>query len=124
MKVRARALRFMEEVQLLQEEQRRVLKSLERDALEWERRAAVGANKECLILRQGAVAYASRQRQLMIALQTRFRQLWTGVGLANGLDRAAEAAELGDGARLYRIESDDEDAPMNLLKDDDSDGDL
>ena len=130
LRVRARALRFGEEVQLLQEEQRRVLKALSGDALEWERRASLATQKECPILRQGAVAYAGRQRHLMLGLENRFRRLWTGVGLAAGglpaPDIGAadmEDALLADGARLYRMDSDDDD-PMVLLKDDASDDEL
>ena len=128
LKVRARALRFGEEVQILQEEQRRVLKSLANDAYEWERRIVLSELKESPILHQGAVAYAARQRHLLLSLQMRFRQIWTNSGLGGVVDvhpdpengpRDELAGELGDG--LLRMTPDSDDEAINPLKGYDSD---
>ena len=131
LKVRARAMRFGEEVQLLQEEQRRVLVSLERDALEWERRILLAEHKECVILRQGVVAYAARQRDLLRGLQARFRRMWTGMGLAGGEPGQPDGNVAGPGLwnedkELLTLEddSDNDEQLIALPKHNDSDDDL
>ena len=122
LKVRARAMRFGEEVQLLQEEQRRVLVSLERDALEWERRIVLAEQKECVVLQQGVVAYAARQRDLLRGLQTRFRRMWTGMGLAGG---EPGAPAIDDDKELLTLDDEsDNEQLIALPKHDDSDDDL
>ncbi|KAI0070972.1 hypothetical protein K474DRAFT_1561156, partial [Panus rudis PR-1116 ss-1] len=61
LKARARARRWTEEVLLVQEEQRRVLVSLEKTALEWEAKQAFALTVSCPVQQQGLRAYAARQ---------------------------------------------------------------
>ena len=112
LRARARAQRFAEEVQILLEEQRRILQSFSRQASMWERRAVLAGEKECLILRQGAVAYAEKQKDLYERLRTRFSQMWTSTGLASGAsaDPGREAVGL-DELRLFTISQDIQRSP-------------
>jgi hypothetical protein len=74
-KARARAKRWEEEVELLTEEMRRVLRFFEWEALRWDKRA-----KECTVEsaedREGWVAYAARQASLRRALSHSFSASW------------------------------------------------
>ncbi|KAI0772180.1 hypothetical protein BC629DRAFT_1595397 [Irpex lacteus] len=134
LKSRARAQRFAEEVQILQEEQRRVLVSLSQMAATWQARAEQAATKESPILRQGAIAYAARQQDLYQRLRTQFSQMWTGRGLASaaagGEAVDEDVDEAGDVARvidqpLYTIDQDsDEENGLIRMKGDDSDDEL
>ena len=110
---RARALRFAEEVQILLEEQRRVLQSLENDAKMWEHRAVLAMQKECLIIRQGAIAYSMRQAAIRRKLATAFRDAWSAGIVLNGKDTTDAPKKKQE---LFTIEE-DSDEEMNLLKD-------
>ena len=114
LKMRARALRYAEEVQLLQEEQRRVLQSLHRTALIWEQRGRLAEAKECTILREGAVAYAARQHCLFTQLVLHFSQAWTNFGLANENGDNPSNAPLDD-KDLFTIAPDDDDDENGLM---------
>ncbi|KAJ3726720.1 hypothetical protein C8R42DRAFT_534853, partial [Lentinula raphanica] len=78
-KTNARAKRWMEEVNLLAEEKRRVLVTLEHNAKEWEDRAdymgplAEGKDEAH---KEGARAYAFSQATMFRALATRFQDMW------------------------------------------------
>ncbi|PPQ76891.1 hypothetical protein CVT26_000661 [Gymnopilus dilepis] len=74
-KSRARAARAREEVMLLQEEMRRVLKYLEWRAMWWRQRASLrqGLTAE---LAEGIQAYAKCQADIQDTLATHFKKLW------------------------------------------------
>ncbi|KAG2738757.1 hypothetical protein P692DRAFT_20757584, partial [Suillus brevipes Sb2] len=77
-KARARAHRWEEEVQLLNEERRRVLAFFEWQALWWEAqssRRAFGSTEAA----EGAVAYAHRQASLRRRLASHFKSIWEGI---------------------------------------------
>ena len=114
LRCRARAMRFTEEVQMLREEQRRVLVSLEQEATMWERRAVLAVAKECLVTRQGAVAYAMRQCALRRKLATCFRSCWAA-GVV--IDPQRPAPMIEEGQELFTIVGEDSDDEMNLVKD-------
>ena len=78
LRTRARAYRFHEEVELLKEEQRRVLISLAQTAQWWEEKAEDVQFKPTQALREGASAYAARQAALRRALAASFRATWAG----------------------------------------------
>lgn len=77
-KSRARANRWAEEVDLLQEEMRRVASFLSWHAGWWEeqanRRTALAAPEQ-----EGIEGYAKRQAALRIAMRDRFQQMWSVV---------------------------------------------
>lgn len=61
----------------LREEQRRVLESLEKNAVAWdERRTSVESRTECSMLRDGLSAYAAEQAELQRRWATHFSSLW------------------------------------------------
>ena len=76
LRARARARRFSEEVKLLEEEQRRVLASLEANGTRWDAREKHAEDIGCPIIRQGAAAYAARQADLQRSLADMFRMMW------------------------------------------------
>ncbi|KAJ7262384.1 hypothetical protein C8J57DRAFT_1183875 [Mycena rebaudengoi] len=77
-RARARSLRWSEEVQLLEEEMRRVLQFLRWHAGWW--REQIGLRPEIdAAQREGETAYALRQASLKEALAARFEQKWVGV---------------------------------------------
>ncbi|KAG1776918.1 hypothetical protein EV702DRAFT_1179602 [Suillus placidus] len=73
-KARARMMRWKEEIELLEEEMRRVLRFLQWHALWWDNvahlRALAGAEKE------GVVAYATRQAHIRRDLSAKFEISW------------------------------------------------
>ncbi|KAG1732347.1 hypothetical protein EDB19DRAFT_1831363 [Suillus lakei] len=78
-KARARAMRWEEEVQLLTEEQRRIIAFLDWQADWWwsQRQRRKPESLEDSGLREGLVAYAERQTSLRQALSAHFQHLWT-----------------------------------------------
>ncbi|KAK7018531.1 CxC2 domain-containing protein [Favolaschia claudopus] len=100
-KARARSKRWNEEVDLLEEEYRRVLVSFEYEAAQWETRAkgiAVGVVEEGFA--QGAIAYALKQASLYRDLRRRVVVSMTEVHQGRGkqrLPRAEPRNEGGDG---------------------------
>lgn len=82
-KARARAERWAEEVDLLQEEQRRVLISLEERAETWKGRAClrsrVSPNGEHMVpeVDEGLRAYAARQADILTRIKKHFEKLWS-----------------------------------------------
>lgn len=78
LKARARALRNHEEVSLTIEDQRRTLVSLEKTALEWDRREGTAPQlKESPITAEGAACYAAERASFERELRTHFNDLWT-----------------------------------------------
>lgn len=75
---RARAKRWDEQVNLLQEEKRRTLVSCERNAQEWDARgikAALSADAYA----QGLAAYAAEQASIQRGIAARYHALWSNV---------------------------------------------
>ncbi|KAJ6466504.1 hypothetical protein DFH09DRAFT_1485378 [Mycena vulgaris] len=79
-KTRARAMRYAEEVDLLEEEMRRVVQFMDWRADWWRSllglRAAVQPDAA---LREGHAAYAHKQAGIMAGLSARFQELWKDV---------------------------------------------
>lgn len=70
-------MRFKEEIVFLREEQRRVLVSLEKNALIWEARALTAKDREGgPLLQDGLAAYAAEQAALQRTWAAHFMQLW------------------------------------------------
>ncbi|KAJ7613253.1 hypothetical protein DFH06DRAFT_1274591 [Mycena polygramma] len=84
-KTRARAWRWTEEVDLVEEEMRRVLEFLAWKSLWWleqiDQRPDVVADE---ILREGFTAYARRQSRMQTELRSRFVESWKDVPHADG----------------------------------------
>jgi len=74
-------MRWGEEVELLQEEMRRVLNFLEWHAQWWVERAGNRGKVDDLGLREGLPAYALRQASIRIKLREKFATLWRPVDL-------------------------------------------
>jgi hypothetical protein len=81
-KARARAQRWSEEVDILQEEQRRALMSLDYEAEVWQRRATLRlriVNEVQVVtppLDEGLRAYAAGQALMFTRLRNAFSELW------------------------------------------------
>ncbi|KAJ3831013.1 hypothetical protein F5878DRAFT_549977 [Lentinula raphanica] len=107
-KTHARARRWVEEVNLLVEERRRVLVTLEYNAKEWEGRAEykgpLSEGKDEAHI-EGARAYALSQASVFRALAGRFTDLWAGVVVA---EEGTEQDNEGDGASEDEEEEDAE----------------
>lgn len=78
-KARARAMRWEEEVELLKEEQRRIVTFFEWQAHWWssQRQRRDSESLDDPGLREGLAAYAERQSSLRRALSAHFQNLWT-----------------------------------------------
>jgi hypothetical protein len=79
-KSRARALRWSEEVKLLQEEMRRVLAFLEWRAGWWAARGlsmAAACSMKPTPYIEGLLAYSARQANIQRALANRFTDMWS-----------------------------------------------
>ncbi|KAG5223527.1 hypothetical protein IMY05_C0771000400 [Salix suchowensis] len=83
-KSRARAMRWSEEVELLEEEMRRVLAFLDWKAAQWDTRAVLDGGMRTDITR-GAQAYAKRQASIMRSLTREFRRTWASVPMLMSL---------------------------------------
>ncbi|KAJ3964660.1 hypothetical protein EV361DRAFT_873830 [Lentinula raphanica] len=107
-KTHARARRWVEEVNLLVEERRRVLVTLEYNTKEWEGRAEykgpLSEGKDEAHI-EGARAYALSQASVFRALAGRFTDLWAGVVVA---EEGTEQDNEGDGASEDEEEEDAE----------------
>ncbi|KAJ7821478.1 hypothetical protein B0H14DRAFT_3089114 [Mycena olivaceomarginata] len=78
-KTRAKAMRYAEEVNLLEEEMRRVLQFLGWRAEWWRSLVGLRAESQSPALREGHAAYAHRQAAYMEGLQSRFRSQWRDI---------------------------------------------
>jgi hypothetical protein len=101
-KARARALRWAEEVELLQEEMRRVLQFLDWQANWWEEQGRLQIC-QAAAHNEGLLAYAARQANIRRRLSRHFRTLWapsTGspdsLSLASSLHPSVEILPLPD----------------------------
>ncbi|KAF7324858.1 CxC2 domain-containing protein [Mycena kentingensis (nom. inval.)] len=105
-KAKARRDRWIEEVELIREEMRRVLRSLETVQAEWRERekGRDGADKE---LAAGARAYAKRQAAIYGKMSVSFRSRWSSSAadsvrrvVSNRRDVDSEAEEVDDAEDL------------------------
>ncbi|KAJ7886289.1 hypothetical protein B0H13DRAFT_2342938 [Mycena leptocephala] len=79
-KTRARAMRYSEEVDLLQEEMRRVVQFMDWRRDRWRSLVGLRAHRQHdAALREGHSAYALKQAWYMDGLSTRFQTLWKDV---------------------------------------------
>ncbi|KAF7364442.1 CxC2 domain-containing protein [Mycena sanguinolenta] len=109
-KKRAHAMRYREEVDLLEEEMRRVLQFLEWRADWWTGLLGLRAGKQAdAALREGHSAYAQKQAGYMRGMRERFAHLWRDVPRFLEMARAEYAtmeADEGEG----RYDTDDTDS--------------
>ncbi|KAK6974636.1 CxC2 domain-containing protein [Favolaschia claudopus] len=80
-RAKARKDRWVEEVDLLREEMRRVLRFLEWRAMWWEQKRSV-THSVSADIRAGLQAYAARQASLARRLAFRFKQIWNNSAAA------------------------------------------
>ncbi|KAF7322140.1 CxC2 domain-containing protein [Mycena kentingensis (nom. inval.)] len=94
-KARARAKRWAEEVELLQEEMRRVLEFFSWKAAWWRSLEGGRVNDAEQAVAAGLEAYANRQARLQEQLRAKFERSWADVPeyLDMGLQQVQEAAE-------------------------------
>ncbi|KAF8178176.1 hypothetical protein K438DRAFT_1472910, partial [Mycena galopus ATCC 62051] len=80
-KTRAKSMRYAEEVDLLQEEMRRVLQFLEWRASWWRSRVGLRASQHSHneALAEGHAAYADKQAGYLAGLREAFASQWVGV---------------------------------------------
>ena len=78
-RTRARAMRWSEEVLLLQEEMRRVLEYMSWFANWWTSHAALPSTAHDPYLSEGLTAYAAKQEDLRLSLRNHFETLWKDV---------------------------------------------
>lgn len=79
-KTRTKAMRYAEEVDLLEEEMRRVLQFLDWRAEWWQSQVGLRVEKQPEeALREGHAAYAMKQAGYMKAMRARFAKNWEGV---------------------------------------------
>jgi hypothetical protein len=78
-RTRARAMRWSEEVLLVQEEMRRVLEYMSWFADWWSSHAAVPSIAHDPYLSEGLTAYATKQADLRLSLRNHFEMLWKDV---------------------------------------------
>lgn len=76
--MRARVRRWTEEVELLQEEMRRVLAFLQWQSDWWKTRGGDLSHVPDDTIRAGMIAYRERQAQLRLDMRERFKSLWRG----------------------------------------------
>ncbi|KAF8171891.1 hypothetical protein BJ912DRAFT_1025110 [Pholiota molesta] len=76
--MRARVMRWSEEVQLLQEEMRRVLAFLEWQSEWWRKCGGDLSHVVDPVIKEGMIAYRERQASIRLALRDRFQNLWHG----------------------------------------------
>ncbi|KAK7005562.1 CxC2 domain-containing protein [Favolaschia claudopus] len=85
-KTRAKAMRYAEEVDLLEEEMRRVLQYLAWRTSWWKSLVGLRADKQGIEVEEGHAAYAHKQASYMEGIRARFEAQWGGVGML--LDQA------------------------------------
>nr|GAT50926.1 predicted protein [Mycena chlorophos] len=124
-RTRARSLRWSEELDLLEEEMRRILQFLIWRADWWDERASLRENNtetagDSTELREGLHAYSARQAALQRELSEAFKRDWQNLP-AFIADARARSAELSaDGEDAYsgledpEIDGEDPDAPVPL----------
>jgi hypothetical protein len=78
---RARAMRWSEEVLLVQEEMRRVLEYMSWFSNWWTSHATVPSVSHDPYLAEGLTAYATKQADLRLSFRNHFEMLWKDVQL-------------------------------------------
>ncbi|KAF7797641.1 hypothetical protein EIP86_008841 [Pleurotus ostreatoroseus] len=116
LRARARARRFSEEVDMLEEEKRRILASLEATAAVWDCREGYPLATGCPATRQGAAAYAARQADLQRCLASTFRETW---GTAQHETISDEEDKVNEGA----VDEDANDGELEFAYCEDSEDD-
>lgn len=91
---RARANRFSEEIELVEEEMRRTLAFLEWQAQWWRNQGGDLTHIIDSKTREGLLAYRERQSALRLGLRDRFQEVWKGVPKFLEAGRAELATEL------------------------------
>jgi hypothetical protein len=99
-KTRAKALQYAEEVDLLEEEMRRVLQFLEWRASWWRAQIGVRAEGQSEELREGHVVYVHTQAAYMEGLRTKFQTQWKDVPTLLAGARKAYSAMLPNGGEV------------------------
>ncbi|KAJ7270337.1 hypothetical protein C8J57DRAFT_1435473 [Mycena rebaudengoi] len=108
-KMRAKSMRWTEEVDLLEEEMRRVLQFLAWRSDWW--RGLIDVDPEVVVdlaLREGFAAYAHRQARVQDSLQRRFTADWTDVASLIATHRTQLGTIPGSGAAAETGERDEE----------------
>lgn len=97
-KARARKERYREEIIFVEEEKRRTLVTLDKQALLWDQREGqVRSIKDCPTIAEGAAAYAARRAAEERALRAKFQVLWaSGVVVQPGTPASTSPAETVD----------------------------
>ncbi|KAJ7046193.1 hypothetical protein C8F04DRAFT_938986 [Mycena alexandri] len=119
-KARARALRWTEEVDLLEEEMRRILQFLTWRGRWWRERAD-GRGREDGPQREGERAYAYRQARLQEQLCAGFADKWAHLPELVRKGRAGEL-DVAHGLPLHGGDDDDSDGSEGSEEDDSDDG--
>ena len=121
-------MRYREQVLLVKEEKRRVLQTLEHDALVWDRREGE-ALQEGTHEGQGRAAYAAKQAAIRRKLRDKFAALWATTGMTDTpvhtsddpmIDEMSQSG-LEDDVEVANLSDDEWDIPEPET-DDDSDG--
>ncbi|KAJ7355180.1 hypothetical protein DFH08DRAFT_690485, partial [Mycena albidolilacea] len=108
-KTRAKAMRYAEEVDLLEEEMRRVLQFLDWRAKWWRGKVGLRAEQQLEALREGHAAYAHKQAGYMDGLRMRFEEEWSSVAtLIEGARKRYAEMVADDGAAAGEEEDEDE----------------
>ncbi|KAJ7779971.1 hypothetical protein B0H16DRAFT_1299968 [Mycena metata] len=109
-KAYARSRRWQEEVQLLEEEERRLLVTFEHNAFVWEQRGlAIPAGAD-VAFAQGAKAYAAKNARMFREMKERAEVTFTEPRLANGKKRVQRArrAPIPEGIDVEEEEEEEE----------------
>ncbi|GJF00659.1 hypothetical protein PsYK624_169550 [Phanerochaete sordida] len=123
--------RYAEEVGYAVKEKRRVLETLERESLAWDRREGGARFTHCPTLRQGLSAYAAKQASIRRGLSAKFSRIWADhVDVSQNLNTDNDAQLPTESLRRdsdaiimpAQVESDDE--VLHLDKADESENDL
>jgi hypothetical protein len=96
-KTRARALRWTEEIDLLEEEMRRIAQFLAWSGSWWDQQKTLREDVDAA-LREGLEGYASRQAARQRGLRARFLTMWAGLPAVIQTGRGAVAVELAEAA--------------------------
>ncbi|KAJ3749798.1 hypothetical protein EV360DRAFT_56774, partial [Lentinula raphanica] len=122
-KAYSRVRRWKEEIQLLQEEMRRCLASLEYQAKQWE--SLTNIPQFDSLHAEGAAAYGHKQAAVKRRIADRFRGLWASYLFMQSIDQAAtEEREISRRKRKASKEQEDQDQDEDAddLEDDDGMG--
>ena len=82
--------RWGEEVQLLQEEMRRVLAFCEYCAKWWDKQSSARTKDMFLDLQDGPHAYAAKQAAILCNRAKSFATMWAGPGVSSGVEPSSD----------------------------------